>query len=491
MELPDAARWKRFEHYSLRVRRLVYNHTASPEKILQRIAFDDVARTRIKLNILPNMHTLIWKGPLCLSVMFMHAGVKSFDIWLPDDLEEVSPQPFFQDIVERMPNITNLSIRSYVAVKDVEPDLANLISRLIKLHTVTFPQFYLTSKITEALSVLPNLNVIEFQYLSEQGFGNVDDVMPYTPDLTENAFPTLWDYSLTAAFDDLTRFFNLEFAPTNLTSLYIDSFLLETTTSIHRLLSIVADTCQMLKLLALVSIRDVASVALADDAEQYSITFNHLKPILKLANLRSLEILHHYPLALKEEDTEIFAASWPSLESLILNDEPVLLKESNLTAAALLPFARHCPDLIRLGLFLDTSSIETLVTPFTTLPFVPFKRLKHLSMGVSIIKDENLVALYLSHVLPLGCTIDSGITWEGQSFSDGDEVHVHVTERCDRWAKVNNLLPILTRLRTEEKGRLQAMEREIYDLRMRNEILGECTKLGLSPVSDKTTCIIT
>ncbi len=420
--------------------------------------------------------------------MFMHTGVKTFDIWLPD----ASPQIFFQDIVERMPNITSLSIRSYVAVKDIEADLENLISRLLKLRTVTFPQYYITNRITEALSYLPNLNVVDFQYSRQYGCGNADDVMPYAPDLSENAFPMLWDYSLTVEFDGFSRFLNLEFAPTNLTSLHVDSAIFETVSSIHGLLSMVADTCQMLKSLALVSSSsDIAYAAQADDAEQYGITFNHLKPVLKMANLRSLEIFHHHPLALTEEDIEIFAASWPSLENLILNDEPVVLKESNLTAAALLPFARHCPDLIRLGLFIDTSSVETTLSPFTTSPFVPFKRLKYLSVGASVINDGNPVALYLSRILPLGCTVDSGISWEGQSLSDDVATYELVSLRKDRWAKVDKLLPVLIRLRIEEKARLRVMEREIDDLRMRNEILGEHTRSGLGIELNTTTCIVT
>jgi len=290
-------------------------------------------------------------------------------------------------------------------------------------------------------------------------------------------------------FDAFSRFLNLEFAPTNLTSLHVDSAIFETVSSIHGLLSMVADTCQMLKSFALVSSSSgITHAAQVDDAEQYAITFNHLKPILKMANLKSLEIFHHHPLALTEEDIEILAASWPSLENLILNDEPVLLKESNLTVAALLPFARHCPDLMRLGLFIDTSSVE--LSTFTTSPFVPFKRLKCLSMGVSVINDGNPVALYLSHILPLGCTVDSGISWQGQSLSRDVATYQLILSRRERWAQVDRLLPLLIGLRIDEKERLRVMEREIDDLRMRNEILEEHTRSGPSIESNTTTCIV-
>lgn len=70
-EPPDADRWKEFERYSLRVRRLEYVHPTSRDQQLRRNLFDDVARTRLRLAILPNMHTLVWNGPLNLCVTFM------------------------------------------------------------------------------------------------------------------------------------------------------------------------------------------------------------------------------------------------------------------------------------------------------------------------------------------------------------------------------------------------------------------------------------
>lgn len=258
---------------------------------IHKSVFDDIARTRTRLNFLPNMHTLVWKGPLNPSVVFMHAGIKTFDIWLPDDLEVSTPRPFFQDVVARMPNITNLNIRSYVSIHDIEAEIIELLDGLPKLHTVTFPRYYITSSVAEALSRLPNLGVIEFQYFSEQGCGNPDDVVPYAPTLAEGAFPTLWDYSLTAQFSDVARFFHLDFAPINITTLYVDSGIKETTLSIYNFLTAIADNCQLLKYLALVSLRDSSATTPPDDPEPYQITMEHLKPLLRLSNLKNFEIL--------------------------------------------------------------------------------------------------------------------------------------------------------------------------------------------------------
>ena len=446
-----------------------------------------MARTRLRLDILPSLHTLAWKGPLNLSVTFMHAGVQTFEIWLSNDIVLDSPQPFFQDLAIRMPNIINLNIKSDVAIFHYEADLIDLIHRLPKLRTVTFPQFYITTKIMEALSRIPNLGVIEFKYFDEQGRGNPGDVIPFTPCVEEGAFPVLWDLSVSATIEEVSRLLGLKFAPTNLTSLYVDSAIIETAASVHGFLCRVADSCQLLNALFLVSSyhRDLES---NDTDDRYKITFNHLKPLLKMGNLKELEVSHFYSLALKMEDIELLASLWPSLETLVLNNEPVHSLQSELTMEALLPFASHCPNLTHLGLFVDASRIQTFPHPVTG-PVVPFKRLKCLSMGVSIINDDKSVALFLSHVLPSGCSVECGVTWMDDELAP-DEVYKEVLRRCSWWERVDNLLPVLIMLRVEEKDRSRVLEREMSDLRMRNDMLSDTLKSGLGQVMVDNSCVV-
>ena len=431
------------------------------------------------------MHTLAWKGPLNFATTFMHAAVKSFEIWLPEDLKFGSPRPFFQDVAIRMPNITTLNIKSEIAVHDIEADLIDLMNRLPNLRSLTFPRFYVTTKVMEALSRMPNLAVIEFQYYDDQGCGDADDVISFTPHLEEGSFPQLWDLSLSATFDEISRFFSLEFAPTNLTLLYVDSGVIETAASIQCFLCAVADSCQLLKALAIISFRHHDSEP-EDGDERYKITFEHLKPVFKLGNLKNLEISHLYPLALKLEDVESFASSLPSLEALILNNEPVHLQQSGLTMEALRPFANHCPNLTQLGLFVDASHISP-----NTAPFSPFKSLQRLSMGVSIIDDDKSVALYLSNILPSACSVESGVTWNDDELPTDHSVYREVDERCGKWDKVGRLLPVLIKLRMEEKERLRDMESEMDDLRMRNEMLCHTLKSGHGEVIvDDNACIV-
>lgn len=483
--LPEAGDWKRFEKYGARIRRLVYKANIT----IKQSVFDEIARTRTRLDILPNMHSLHWEAPLSLSIMFMHSGVKHFTVFLPLELKRVSPRPFFQDVIARMPKLTSLDIRSSVPMNAIEEETIELLSNLPKLHKIVFPRFYVTTKVAEALSRLEHLSIIEFQYASEQGCGAPADVQPFEPVLTEGAFPALWDHSITASFEDVARFVDIPFAPTNLTTLYVDSEIIETPKSVHDILSILSENCQMLKFLALVSLRAASTDYLLEYPfdETMSITMETLQPLLKLTNLTSLELVHQYPLALKQHHIELLAATWPALETLLLNTEPVYSNESNLTLDALTPFAKYCPKLTHLGVFLDATTVETPLALSVPFPTPVFQRLKRLSMGVSIIKDDHTVALYLSQLLPLHCVLDCGITWDGATDIDG-EVDMMVQDRCDVWNRVAEFLPLLTRLRLEERMKSKAMLAELEDLRMRTAVMKENAAMGVR--LDLSTCVM-
>ncbi|PPQ76084.1 hypothetical protein CVT26_004591 [Gymnopilus dilepis] len=497
---PESADWRRFEKYANRVRRLK-NYGIPPSGIvLKQSVFDDVARTRTRLNILPNMHTLCWNAPLDTCVMFMHGGVKTLYIFLPMEPQKPSPRPFFQEIAARMPNLTTLDVRSCVPMRDIETEMVELLRALPKLHKVTFPRYYFTTRIAQALSKQEHLGVIEFQYLPEQGFGCSLDVATFNPTLEEGAFPVLWDHSMAVGFDDAARFHNLPYAPANLTMLYIDSNVVERPSSVRNLLSVIAENCQLLQSLALVSVRD-ASLSYMEDNDfdpDFMISFDHLKPMLKIQGLTSMELVHQYPLSLDRSNIEQIASSWPSIETLILNNEPVYLEKSNLTLEALIPFARHCPKLSQLGLFIDADNIPDIPVDdhtstsggsvdYSSLP--QFTSLRGLSMGISIISEEqfNRASLFLSHLLPLECRLNCGITWD-EATDVIPAVTKAVQERCEIWIRVADLLPVLIRLRKEERERTRQLEDEVKDLRMRVSLMNEQAVLGVK--MDVSTCIM-
>ncbi|KAJ7284598.1 hypothetical protein C8J57DRAFT_1119522 [Mycena rebaudengoi] len=460
---PDATDWARFEKYSRRVRKLSFHSDCGGPRLSASV-FEDVARTRTSLAILPNMHALSWHAPLPLSVMFMHSGVKRFVMWLPEELRlrDPTPNPFFRDVVARMPHLTCMDLRTHVPMRYMEEDMVVLLGSLAKLRKVVLPRFQLTTRIAEALAPLPDLGCVEFQYLPDQGFGDPADTEVFRPTLKTGDFPSLWDLSMTVTLADATRFMNQPASPTNLTELYIDSRLVETPAAVHDLLSVLADNCQLLQSLGIVTF--ISEIVPEELPTEDCISFATLRPLQRFPNLTVFELIHQYPMDLKLAEVEQLARAWPSLRKLILNNEPVVSSRCPLTLTALLPFAQHCPELEQLGLFLDASAADLPAAPAR-----PFARLQRLSMGVSLIAEPGPVALFLSKLCPLDTHVEYGVTWETNLLLDA--LCEAIAERCKRWEKVAELLPLLTRLRIEERARSRLLMEEVEDLRMRSGVL--------------------
>lgn len=410
------------------------------------------------------------------SVIFMHENVKRLAIRLPT---HSPPQPYFQDIVALMPNLTHLDLRLHVPMSEIEADVLELF-RLPKLQKVVLPNYHLTTKVVEELSKLSHLGIFQFEYGDEQGYGNPADVQLFSPTLSQGAFPSLFDISLTAKLADVNRFMNASFAPTNITSLYVDSPLLtpESPSTIYDFLKTIADNCQPLKSLYLEILHDFRSLAIEPSSEE-QVTFETLRPLLNCANLVIFEMTHEFPLNLTLGNINEIASKWPSLESLILNCEPLNLQHSSLGLHALLPFAHHCHELRRLGLFLDASSADIPSLQDTK----PFRKLGRLSVGTSRISEPEPIALFLSELCPLGCEIECGVTWSrefGNSALGDDEIRALLDEiltRSNKWNKVGELLPLLTQLRMEERNKVKALRNELEDLRLRVNLLMDRVKL--------------
>ena len=130
-------------------------------------------------------------------------------------------------------------------------------------------------------------------------------------------------------------------------------------------------------------------------------------------------LTHDHPIQMTHSQLTTLASRWPSLEVLNLACEPIKLTDtSSLTLGAFVPFARYCPGMRELALFVNAGAdvdvgVEREVGEgMGEVGFLPrFKNLTKLSVGVSDIRDENAVALFLSRLCPLGVEIEYGVTW--------------------------------------------------------------------------------
>jgi len=62
-----------------------------------------------------------------------------------------------------------------------------------------------------------------------------------------------------------------------------------------------------------------------------------------------------------------------------------------------------------------------------------------------------------------------------------------VGRRCDKWSEVGKMVPLLTKLRMEERERSRALMDEVEDLRIRNRILME---RGKKCMDGDGTCVV-
>jgi len=364
------------------------------------------------------------------SVMFMHENVKHFVVTLPDQTHQpiYCLPSYFYDVTSRMPTLTHLELRDNRAMRrGIDHDVLDLIHGFPNLHVIVLPPSYLTSIVIGGLSRLSNL--AEINHTNDFYMGEILE-----SSLAEGAFPSLHHLAIMTCFSNVTEFLKFPFSPSNLTVLRITSYSLEEPFEVHELSVAVAENCRLLTTFYLSSM-----VYSGGTLEETPMTLDTLRPLLSCSRMTTFEIVHQLQLFLQLEDIEEIASKWPSLDTLILNNDPVLHlpRESQLTLWSLLPFARHCPRLQHLGLFLHASAMD--IPAAHELQF--FQRLKCLSMGTSSLAQEGPVAFFLSRICPIGCRVTAC----------PGELDIN----RDKWEIVDQMLPLLIAARVEERERMR------------------------------------
>ncbi|KAI0708775.1 hypothetical protein C8T65DRAFT_830002 [Cerioporus squamosus] len=490
--------WMRFMRYASRVRKLVV--TSSIDKYLQEpLVFDEIAQTRTTLHLFPKLSWLTWTSEtgerLRLSLMFMHENIKRFAVLLTPSAQ-YSFNVYFQEIALRMPKITRIDLRFSFPVRDIETGLCELFTALPKLEDITLPKYTLTTKVIEALSRRENLGVVQFEFLEHQGGGDVADVQEWKPVLQEGAFPVLYDFNVNVQLPAILRFMNAPFFPSTLRQLYVHLIQLVSPQLVHEFFVAVAEKCPHLTELVL---------DYSGDPTPY--VFRRAVPKDELLTWETINPLNwETPLAISQADIEELASSWPQLEVLNLNGGPMPTTEpSSLTLHALIPFAKHCPNIRDLGLYIDASA-----NPATPLPDAeqlarllgltarPFSRLQRLCFGTSSIDGPETIALFLSQLCPLGCEVVAGVNWPEPgaivaATRDDLEAASKISQASAAWyhcwEEVNRVLPLLVRLRMEEKKRRGELECEVEDLRTCCKVSEERRGMGMGAVADRG-CIL-
>ncbi|KAN0137184.1 hypothetical protein V8E53_005181 [Lactarius tabidus] len=469
---PTPEDWVRFAPYARRLRTLKFGTDAwatDRAVSLEDSVFHDIARSRTTLEVFPNLRRLWWETEYRAlksqhAVLFMHDKVQEFAF----SLQTEDPMSLATDVVGRMPSLLSLKCMSYDPFYEprYDPILKHLFSHLLKLQEITIAKQALGGHVLKALSLLPELRVLQFDTIGG---------IPCTPapviadKLEDGAFPLLDDLCLDSTLEDMRHYLTGGALLPRLRSLSVESANLESPFAVQEFLS---DVTRCYPLLGTIAIDVIVRIEEQEDCEP--LMLEHVQPILSLGQLTHLELRHNLPLQISEVDLAEFGAALPAVQFLALNPEPLLLSKPPFTIHSLPSIGQSFPNLSHLEIYLDAEDVGTQPTPSPLAKMRVFPYLRLLNVGVSPIgPDQVPVALFLSYLLSDNERVEIrwGSSWDPQLFEHSDEYRTAFEERCQRWGEVAKTLPLLLQLRKEEKAHRRDIEKEVEDLRMRNEIL--------------------
>lgn len=380
-------------------------------------AVEALERSRPSCTIFPNLVSLSLDSRYMRKI-FMAPSVRTLTWTLDSSMRVGLALPTAcQSIVDRMPNVTSLHLR-FEDVLNLQNSLGDLCAGLSSLQTVSMPLYGYVPSILNRLSGLRCLRSITFEHRQH------DEMLTYPPTMAVNHFdPSSFDLHHTP-FPALRT---LCFAAPGLRQAL--SFLIGTTFPIASLTTLVirvpflrgvhakfvSDAITRLSTSAF-SLQELtlwltpyAGHASPTGASIPAVTIDDLRPVRHFVFLRAFIIHHPVPITGTTSDMESFASSLPRIERLHLNHHPSISNPSKFCISTLESFARHCPRLQDLGVYIDgrrkpegsANVVFTAVLRDVRFGRSPFPGMR--SGGLCLV-----LAQYISHLFPPSTSI-SGV----------------------------------------------------------------------------------
>ena len=469
----------RFDRYSHRIRALSFDdrRLAVRRKALDPSIYDEINATRPRPELLPNLQKLSWLMSEATrqyrSLVAMYSGLGHLSIQLnKSDDPAIALASYVQAVIERAPGVSKLEIRSTHPVRDIQAEVQVLVRGLLYLKHLTLPLYFLNNEITAALASSVFLESITFAVPIEQGTGDRADVSHYAPVLEEGSFQSLRKLSFSAHLQHAITFIGGAHTPNNITSLHINILAIDNPPVLHDLLVAVTRFRALTELVLDFVLSPGAPVVWPPPPPAARPSVETFRPILAHNRLTKFEIRWDYQLNLVDQDMEVFATSWPFLEYLHLHSEPIpeLTNPPALSLQALIPFAKHCPQLKYLGLYVDGDSTPPRTATRMEESPQPFRRLRELSFGSSPVAVTDPTALYLSQLCPADCELTPGVRWPDafgivlDEIEGADDIRVKMQNWWIRWGSIAKVLSLVVRARQDEKVRVMALQREMAQL---------------------------
>ena len=450
--------WDRFFHQAERVKELDYDYANKGQKIISQDALVLLAAMRPRLALLPNLTRLVWvvvdDVHFAFARLFMHSKLKKLQLIILPDVSTTGLRDFIEGLPKLCPELTDLDLSANIRIPVLEPVLSTVLSALPHLEEVNFPAFGITSSVIRALSKHKHLKKVYARPFWGLGFaGDSDDVKTIdVSDLPRDCFPDLQELDLDGGFSVLRNVLSAQCIPRSLTRLYFSAFEGEPLHSLKSLLDFIANEFIELTFLGVAYlIKPPEPLGLHDAGNEGQvaetiprISFDVLRPALRLRKLRSFHVMHNRPLLLTEFDIEEMGRAWndTALRCLRLVPDPVFAPgvnlESDLTLGTLEIFARCLPKLERLELYIDaTRDIPT------GSPKHIFEELTTLDVGISPVaqNEHGAIARWLAKLMPkksmtLLYGADWSLNWAEINFSTDLE---YLLPRRNYWQRIGEI----------------------------------------------------
>lgn len=423
--------------------------------------------SRPVLHIFPNLTHLTWtKDParpassLKLSLLFLMPGLKSLSVQTGHDSSDgdlFAIDNFFHEVVLRSPHLEHVDFRSEIPFHDMGPALPRFLTSFPKLKSVLLSDALLCSDVVTALAACPSLEIIRIPPLSETSGVKKDlnDLENFMPVVEEGQFQAIREIHFKANLWNAARFLRSAFPAWRLRQLLVKTLRLETTSSIGGFFSVVAAVCPSIEVLTL-------WVDNAITRNFGPISFSSIEPLLACRSLKSFSF--EAPSLLDLDDTQAAAMglNWPRLEKLHLNplSFPQPGESIRMTLAGLNVFAKHCQELKYLAVCIQVSPSD--IPPLKACG--SFSKLETLVMGVRNANyDVEKVALYLTDITPSNCTLASTPLFSMLPVLDR-VLHNLICQSQIKLEKVLVLVPVLRKIQTQYRGKLESLEEELQRL---------------------------
>lgn len=391
-------------------------------------ALDFLTETTI---LLPNINILSWNhsGKIFPYILyFMGPKLSSLSIGL--DGGSQAQISFLHTLRGRHPHICKFALWS--SETHIVDAISDAICGWNNLQTLSVSNLQLAPSVLVHLANLTSLKSLEIRF---------DEPTPaLLPDLHGGSgFPSLEVLTIISGFG-LTPVTTLVETMSNspLREFDVDGISSSMAPDWRKIFSLLNNHCNHSSLKGLNVCNDwSADIGWGHDELEEMMTIHCLRPLLAFTNLTRIRLIPPGGFDFDDDDIIILAKAWPQLEDLVLG--PILEAQHHPrpTLSALVSVAEFCPNISRLSIVIDASTI-----PSASTRGIRNHNLVRLGVRGCPIESATDIAAFLADVFP-----------EIEDIGPYFDILVHneETERVnDLWDEVQYLIPMLSSVHRQE-----------------------------------------